>query len=425
MSERKHSSPLAGKRRSLALERLEPRLMLDGTVNCVLHGGTLTIRGDGLDNAIQVLIVDQQIVVEGYAVHETDVTQVAGDSAAPAARVHNIRILMGGGEDLVGIGQFGDDARVNRFEARLSVDLGDGPDVLGLGYAYGLGQPTADVIVRGPATVRAGDGADRVIVEGLTVAKNLTIDMGAGDDTMAVWPWPGQGAHSQVGGALILKGGSGSDDFSVGTLAAKSIRVDTGASPVGGHDHFILQGYSETRYLSVRCGGDAGVETYIANVKGQVNISVAGLAQVNLDGNIDGNVRINTGRADGGLSDDDFVSFIGGRIKGNISLSLGDGNDQVGFSQLGTEFNGRVNVNCGGGNDWVGIGSGGDATFTMPIHVSLGAGDDQAVVGGTAETGGTARFSDHRVSIVDGGTGSNTLTDNSHTGLVEFRHFEE
>jgi hypothetical protein len=125
---------------------------------------------------------------------------------AQFAAAHNLTLALGGGANGVFLAGAGADPEVG---GNLSITTGAGADVVTLDH----------VRVAGRTAVRTGAGADQVsILAGSTFLGPTMIDLGSGDDVLAVAPTPpapGGGAVT-FQGKLTARAGAGNDTVSLG-----------------------------------------------------------------------------------------------------------------------------------------------------------------------------------------------------------------
>jgi hypothetical protein len=151
------------------LEKLEDRVLL--AVDVDLNGTTLSITSDGDDD---------NVVIYGYgtddiAVYVDEDADGVFDAAYYYTGVKNIKVNMGGGDDLV--------YAINvDIAGNLDVRLGSGDDEFALSDGYGAYYNEID----GNVTIKGEAGDDNILIAGVDVGKNLTVDAGSGDDQVSV-----------------------------------------------------------------------------------------------------------------------------------------------------------------------------------------------------------------------------------------------
>ncbi len=220
--------PKARRRRpapALQVELLEGRTVPSGDVAALLLGGDLIVVGDQADNAVEILVIDGNLVVQG---REGTDTTINGESRVIFEGVDRIaddlRVFLGGGDDLIDIQgvSIGGDLSI-RTDAILAAVFGssDHDQVL-------LDRLT----IGGNLDVFTGAGDDAVLLERSTVAGDTTIATGAGDDRLSL-------VGIGLGGSLALETGSGNDRaFLIQTAVGGPTSVRTGA----GDDDILLHG---------------------------------------------------------------------------------------------------------------------------------------------------------------------------------------
>jgi hypothetical protein len=257
----------------------------------------------------------------------------------------------------------------------IRVDLGDGDDTLAI----------SDVSLRGNVSIETGDGNDTVMIgaEGDVMAGSLLDDL---DASVA------------LRGSLSVDTGEGNDDVTVASAAVRGrLSIDTGI----GEDTVSLG--AEAAPMASLLGGLPGGP--LGDVDLEASLHVRGGAHVELgDGNdeLDVNgVRVHTfASVHGGDGDDD--------IRVNHSAALGlviagqDGDDTVSLDGVHARF---LGLSTGDGEDDVSIV---DSVF-MSLGVSLGADNDTLLTDSL-----TARF-----AALLGGDGEDT---HNVAGESELRH---
>src|SRR5829696_2571269 len=111
--------------RSLFLEPLESRMVLDGSVRAFIAGGTLFLQGDGQDNEILI----EQTALRQFIVSSRDGSTRINGQTGPRTftRVgNNLDISLGRGNDVVEI--LGSSADAVTVSNRLNIDTGNGAD---------------------------------------------------------------------------------------------------------------------------------------------------------------------------------------------------------------------------------------------------------------------------------------------------------
>ena len=463
---------------TLCLEALEPRVLLDGTVNCALRGATLVINGDDLDNAIQVFVDGSgDLIVEGHPAGEFDTTTVTGDAVVPVGDVKKIKIKMRDGGDLVGFGQFGPGAVPSHFPVKLKIDLGEGNNAVGLGRQYGLNDDTENINITGDVRIRAGAGEDVVELRGVTlggkadfklgdgnntvmligpsdasaekrvtiigkvdvrtgsghdecefsgfsIGQNLDLKLGDGDNFVTLGGDPGP-INSQIDGQLKVNTGAGNDRIMTSSLSVGAVKVKTGACPDDGHDLLDFDTQTVVDRVKMNSQNNAGFSTNLATIKGKTRIHIKNRGHIELNGQFGGNFNANLGKPDSvGFPFDDGVDFIAGHIDGNVSIYTGDGPDEIHMATFGGfEITGRTRINSGSGPDALLLGPVSDMIFNSLVSIKMGSGDDTLTLGKDGGPNPMVHFSDNRVSKLNGGPGNNTRTDYGHTGNARFLRF--
>jgi len=231
----------------LAVEVLEPRTTPVGNVTASLAWGTLTLTGDQFANEISITTSAGNILVTGLngttvnglaapylatSVSAITANLGAGNDSISITSVTlsgNLTINSGSGADLVSI----DDLSA----ASMLIDLGTGNDSISIGSV-------SSVNVTGNLVIRGQSGHDTLAIGtnpplGVTISGDLDVDMGTGNDSVAIGDTNSSPMASavSVGGKVTIKLGSGNDSvaavfFSVGNFAGSL--VDGGAGPDSG-----------------------------------------------------------------------------------------------------------------------------------------------------------------------------------------------
>jgi hypothetical protein len=226
------------------------------------------------------------------------------------------------------------------------------------------GQSVADATFTGITTlnVRLGEGDDSLQVFGALSLKNVSLDLGDGDNVLDI-------DDLSVTGKLTVKGGNGNDQISLDTTVAKLATFSTGL----GNDLVSLEGtaFSSTVSISTASGADV------------VIIDDNGLG---LDSNFANTLTINTGE-DGDVvairnattkrisvatgDDDDVVDFLGVTAGGTISVQTSAGDDVVTVSSVTETLNGTNLFDLGTGADTMVMAG---SSFQGTVNINLGTG---------------------------------------------------
>jgi hypothetical protein len=148
------------RRSRLNVESLESRETPAGNIDISQVGKMLIITGDDLDNEVNIRAISglgginstlgSTVIVTGL--NDTKIDD--GDVAKTFTGVQSIKVVMGDGNDLV-------ESNTDFFlVGAVNIDLGDGENTLNL-------MPTADRLIGGRLTVKAGDGGDNINIRGV------------------------------------------------------------------------------------------------------------------------------------------------------------------------------------------------------------------------------------------------------------------
>ncbi|MEZ6058363.1 MAG: hypothetical protein R3C01_16810 [Planctomycetaceae bacterium] len=225
---------------ALTFERLEQRQLLAGNVTAVMKGSTLVITGDAADNGVFVEgQTDGTWTVESDAIFGGDTTTINGSSIFQTPEgVKKIVVNMGDGNDRLYVLAVTFDGPGGTDLDSLTIKMGDGNDSIGqLGILTGLldihakkvsvdlgngddsCQIATDVFglddtVIGTLNVKGGNGDDKVSISGCEIQKSLSVNLGAGDDTLSLGsPFQGTLQGNTFGTKTSFNGGKGLDEL--------------------------------------------------------------------------------------------------------------------------------------------------------------------------------------------------------------------
>ncbi len=210
-------------RARLQVELLETRAVPAGDVAAFLLGGDLIVLGDRADNAVEILVSDGNLVVQGREATDTTINGGSRVIFEGVARIaDDLRVFLGGGNDLI-------DLR----GVSVSDDVSIQADALRAAFGGGDDQVLLDQLtIGGNLDVSSAGGDDAVLLERSTVAGDTTISTGSGDDRFAL-------VAAGLGGRLTVETGAGDDRaFVTQTGVSGRIRLNTGS----GNDDLILHG---------------------------------------------------------------------------------------------------------------------------------------------------------------------------------------
>lgn len=310
-------SPLAAE-----LQQLEPRNLPTGTVLAAVSGGSLTITGDQLANAILLEFREDGVFLTGV-VGEDEATNTtikfnnelheAGTRVEllTTPTVKNLTLLMRSGDDNV------------------RIEVGDA-----------LADPESDrlaVPITGRVRINLGAGNDlgAMIVNhaNLNIAGNLEADLEAGNDRLVIGPAEAFAEEEteipeplpiQVAGQAILLGRLGDDLI---TLAGVETQRDVTINGDDGADSIALLGSTLHRNLTIN--GNKGNDDIVVGL-----LTVAGTTNLRGDA---GNDRI-------------VIAEV--EASKNVSVVLGAGEDQVAVATLTlTDETKRITFDGGSGTD--------------------------------------------------------------------------
>jgi hypothetical protein len=422
------------------LEKLEDRLTPAGNVTSSFTGGSLTLTGDALANAITISENGSgQIVVTPDA--GTNTTLDGNTAAESFTLTGSLTVALGAGNDSV----FFDLTNPITIPGSLSItygsatgdkhteanNAGDNAFTVGqnLAISYGAGAVTTEFFCN-------------LVVGSNSVPKsgNVTITHGPGDSTTAIASTAAAGTFGSILGNLSVTNTSG---VAVNVLADTNVGGNVtynngkaGAGNVAGSTEIFNDQNSTTQ---ATIGGNVAISNQSGNTTGNLDGLGDFIGDVHIHGNvtmklgtgkftavvsgdivpqaprIDGNLSITGTGSDsvelggppliaeglnvngslsvllGGAGSDslDLTSVVVGK---NTTLTTGSGNASVtlndAFAPGNSEYHGSFSLTTGVGNDSVAINSSGGTggvIFDGPVTANLGAGNDTMSL---ATTGG-------------------------------------
>ena len=264
-----------------SLESLEGRKLMAGDVVAALEGSFLRVEGDNLDNQITISQTLQgDVIVAGQ-----NGTRINGLTAVRFVRpqLNAMEVRMEGGQDLVSL-------RGLTIANDLFVDLGAGNDRL-------TTPTTSPVTVGANAMLMGSEGNDTVQLSALTVREDLMIDGGLG------------ALNASLNGVNVEKALSVFGDDAVDVITVNNSRADLGMS-------IETKGAADRVSLT-------DVTAFALSVNTDANGSI-GADQVNL-------TRVTT-QEDLGIftgAGNDVVRMTDTRSNKSIVVSLDDGDDRL------------------------------------------------------------------------------------------------
>lgn len=345
-------------RPAMALEMLERRTVLAGSVTASVSSGILTITGDAQANNVVISSgpTAGEVVLRGAlsgnsASSATElVGDVDGDGELSFSGVSGIVLDLGNGADRVLVTDLD-------LAGGITGDLGAGNDTVTIGSSAAAtrgtrlndgGRLTAgEVTIGGDVDLSGGAGADVLRLADANVTGNLAFVGGVGNDRITV---DGGGATNIVDGNVVLDVGAGDN------------RVDLSNLTIAGN--LTVEGTEATR----------GVDVVLRNVavEGDLTLNLSDAADaVVISGSgrnglteVGGNVIVNAG---GGA---DFIG-ISRLTATNVAIDAGAGSNRINLS--GIDATGAIDVVAGGGNDQVSI----RGTQSASLGLDTGAGNDR------------------------------------------------
>jgi hypothetical protein len=277
------------------LERLEDRLTPAGNVTSSFTGGSLTLTGDALANAITI---SEPTLNGPLVVTPNGTTTLDGQSAAEGFTVTgNLTIQLGAGNDSI------------------SFDLGPNPITVPGTLSILYGSNTGDKLTQ---TINAVGNA-------FTVGQNLAISYGAGAVTTKL-------DNLQVGSNSVPRSGNVTITHGAGnsTTTIESLAAGQFDNILGNLSVTNTSGVADNQLFDTNVGGNVTFNNGKAgagNVAGfTVIANFANATQATIGGNVaitnqNGNATV-TGANPRGVGD--FIGDV--HIRGNVTLKLGTGN---------------------------------------------------------------------------------------------------
>lgn len=297
--------PLA-RRRSVrrlhpAAEHLECRQLLAGNVAAVIANGNLSLTGDDAANSVEVTRTAAGIVVRGLA--GTTINGVATPFTAVAGQTTlsgNLKIDLAAGDDAVLIsGAF-------TIVGNVEVHAGQGTDRVGLD----------GVTIKRDLIVHGGHDASLVEINGAEINGDVRLNIGTGDATVVV-------KNSQIGDDLRVRTRSGAAAVAI----QNSVIVDDARLKLGrGDDSLQLEDLTISGKVRVRTGaGNDFVVFDTVDIDGRTFIQLKqGDDDLVLTGT---NTFAKTFQADGGRGDDAQDIAIGSTFTGGQQTRHLEGTD--------------------------------------------------------------------------------------------------
>ncbi len=225
-----------------AIEKLEDRSLLAGNV-LVQLGNTASVKGDGLDNAIEISLGSTPDEVVFRGLNGTTVNGSANPFVATVAGgLGSLNVNLGSGNDLVVV--------TNLSEATDSWPVASDP------------QNADDLVVGGDLSITSGKGDDVVLLRHVEIAGALKVNTGSEKDIIV--------AESVTAGSVSISTGSGNDQVLGRVLSVTgtaSISTGSGADAVGVYNSNL----HDKNRLSL--GGDNDAAWIESNVVQDISLS--------------------------------------------------------------------------------------------------------------------------------------------------------
>jgi hypothetical protein len=287
--------------------------MLAGDVLVSMIGGNLVLEGDAEGNQIQVSAgaATGSLIIQGLA--GTEIRRADADPADPPApatglvvkRVRgNVHVSLGDGDDTILV-------QNGQFRRGLTINTGAGADTVRIGGS-GDGGDSGELSIRGSLLIRTGADNDEVFVDAAQVGAFLAIATDGGEDSVNVGVTSDAGAagltdspavRARLGINILL--GDGQDAALVRDVSTHGLLAVGGGE---GGDTIDVDD-AAARFLGIRGGGDEAVDA------------------VNLSGLDVGHAAIGLG---GGA---DQLSIVDSAFS-SLMVDLGAGNDSLSISAV-------------------------------------------------------------------------------------------
>jgi hypothetical protein len=301
------------------LENLEGRWCPSGNVQVFLDSaGDLNIVGDSRSNGVAVDQGPNDVPFTIRALEAgTAPTRLNGVLNGSVqfewADVNNIKVSLGGGNDLIKVNFFSDEVNAR---ANVHIDTGTGNDNVDF---------VSSIWIAGDLRIKTGSGADSVHLFSTNVAGDEIIETGSGADRVNIE------AGSKVGGNLTIRTGTGSDFVRLSESIVKGDTfIDTdGPSGFGEEKVYINSSTFEGNFALTTRGGSDYAQLHKSTFHSGVGVSM-GWANDGLC--VNGSTFLNTAigfDGGGGAADERVADALTGPVSflnfKNFEFELDDG----------------------------------------------------------------------------------------------------
>jgi hypothetical protein len=436
---------------ALRMESLETRQALAGDVTVFAIGDTLHIRGDSADNGLAIYSPSEGVLNVAGINQGGSATTVNDVPTQAFTGINTLIIDLNGGNDALVI----TDAA---FKGSISIQTGEGNDVVGLGEFSDDDELFDDAVdsllgaltIEGNLVMLTGNGNDSLSARNLN-AKLATVAMEGGNDSVRLDRNETEGHVNYIPGVtttgpLVLALGEGDNEAHLVGVSAQSLAIGGG----DGIDEIDLDDVTVSRGASIFARDGANEISIDGMTAKSLAVSVGlGNDQLELE-----NLTLKKSL---GIIDnfgDDTISVEDTSAK-SIGIASGVGNDTVTVRNL--TLTGKLAVNTGIGNDsltlenvteknlTISLDAGDDtlsldnAAIAKNASISAGLGTDQLTVErlSAASLTTTLGVGDDALSMqfvviakkakIDGEQGENTFTDlgNNTFGRLDRRNFAD
>ena len=290
-------------------EGLEERLLLAGNVVSALAAGVLSLTGDVLANQIQVTVASNgQMTATGLSG-----TTIDGVASKNFGVVNTLTILGNAGDDSISL-----NATAATIANDVSIDGGLGNNTISVTGRFG-----ADLILTGDA------GIDTITVNKATVAVDLNLDAGDGNNKVTV-------SNSTITQQAVIVTGTGNDTVKI---SGSSFYRDLTQSDTGGNNLLNISNSSTRNDLLMALG--SGNDTLLMSgvtAGARVGSTANGLIDIDFgDGKnvltMSNSKALGSGFADGlvltGGTGNDSFAIMNSQSSNGIVIDAGDGANRI------------------------------------------------------------------------------------------------
>jgi hypothetical protein len=323
---------------SLAAECLETRALLSN-IAVTAKAGVITLTGDTGDHTLDASVVNGQLQLAGSngTTLSFNGTTAATVDVPLGGTIKGLNIVMQGGNDTIAF----EGAGLPIISGNVSVNLGDGAD----SFTF------ANATVAGNMKIQGGAGDDSIHLSH-DAARAILIATGNGNDALCV-------AQTTVHGKFVVNTGNGTDAVDLSRDIAASIAIQLG----DGNDCVSVRETIVNGNLGVAVGNGTDHVRLEDDTVGAVAIQAgSGNDCISVEDTlVIGRLGVMVGNGDDDVRLDDNTT-------GAVGIQAGDGNDTICVED--TLVNGKLGVVVGNGTD--GVGLDGDIAGGVVVHIGNG-----------------------------------------------------